>query len=277
VAGMANLTGHYWQGINMKIVCSCGAPENLLKPYFTKGETDFRLCKICGCVFRERFPNPSELDEIYRQAYAEENISGSNTNQESGDYAAQSYAQHLMGKVIKSGDRYLDFGAGTGALLAELKKLGLGGDGVEYSASARDYCLTNRAIALKADLSDVPADFYQVISMIEVIEHLTDLNGTLKEIFRVLAPGGRLFITTPSRTGFRSRIEKGYWREAQKKFHLFLFDMNSLAFHLKRTGFVDVRRNVFSPLQKSGWKHTVYSRSIQSIGLSGTLCVVAQK
>ena len=257
--------------------CTCGVPASQLGQYFTEGEIDFRICGACGLVFRARFPSAEELDEIYRQAYAEENICGSNTNQESGDYAARNYAHYLLSKVIKSGDRYLDFGAGSGALIAELKKLGFVGDGLEFSASARDYSLTNRAISLRADLSDVPDGFYQVISMIEVIEHLTDLNGTLKELFRVLAPGGRILITTPSRAGLRALIEKGYWREAQKKFHLFLFDMNSLGFYLKRTGFVDVKRNVFSPLQKTGWKHAIYFRVIQSMGLSGTLCVIANK
>jgi SAM-dependent methyltransferase len=257
--------------------CPCDASGDELIQYFTYGETDFHLCGNCGCVFRERFPSPSELDDIYRQAYAEENICEANTNQESGDYAAQSYAQHLMSQVVLSGDRLLDYGAGSGALLDELRKLGLVADGLEFSENARDYCLSNRGFSLKADLHEVPDGYYQVISMIEVIEHLTDLSGTLKEIFRVLAPGGRLFVTTPSRTGLRARIEKGHWHEAQKKFHLFLFDLKSMDFHLKRAGFIDVKRNKYGPLQKAGWKFAIYSRTIQSIGLSGTLCVLARK
>lgn len=258
-------------------MCPCGASVNQLQQYFYFGETDFRQCRVCGCVFRERFPTPTELDEIYRHAYAQENICDSQTNQESGDYAAQSYAKYLMSHAIKSGDRYLDFGAGTGTLLAELRNLSFDGDGVEFSAGARDYCEANRGFSLRADLSGVPDGYYNVISMIEVIEHLTDLNGTLKELLRVLAPGGRLFVTTPSRAGFRARIEKGNWREAQKKFHLFLFDMRSLEFHLNRVGFIGVKRHVFGPLQKPGWKHALYSRGTQSIGLSGTLCVSASK
>jgi SAM-dependent methyltransferase len=204
--------------------CPCGAPDDQLVQYFAEGETDFRLCKSCGCVFRERFPGTEELDEIYRQAYAEENISAASTNQESGDYAAHSYAEYLLQHIVKPGERLLDYGAGSGVLLAELRNKGLDAQGVEFSKSARNYCLVHRGFPLKADLRGEPDGHYHVISMIEVIEHLTDLTGALKEIYRVLAPGGRLLITTPSRSGFRARIEKGSWREAQKKFHLFLFD-----------------------------------------------------
>ena len=261
----------------MNIKCPCGAAHNKLKQYFFDGEKDFRLCMVCGCVFREYFPSPLELDEIYRQAYADENIDTVNTNQESGAHAVQSYAQYLIQKIVRPGERLLDYGAGSGALLDELLKYGVDGEGLEFSESARSYCLTTRGVAMRSNLKDVPNGYFQVISMIEVIEHLTDLPGTMKEIYRVLAPGGRLFVTTPCRTGLRARIEKGHWREAQKKFHLFLFDWKSINFHLKRAGFSDVSRKVYGPLQKPGWKFFSYSRVTQSFGLSGTLCVLARK
>lgn len=257
--------------------CPCGAPDDQLAQYFESGETDFRLCKSCGCVFRKHFPGPEELDEIYRQAYEEENIAGDTTNQESGDYAVRSFAGYLSQHVVKPGDRILDYGAGSGVLVSELRNRGFACDGFEFAQSAREYCLSNRGYSLKSDLEAVPDGYYQTVTMIEVIEHLTDLTGTLNEIYRVLAPGGKLFITTPSRTGFRARIEKGSWREARKKFHLFLFDWRSIRFHLKRAGFAGAERIVFSPFQKQGWKFVTYARIMQAIGMSGTLCVLASR
>lgn len=228
-------------------------------------------------MFRERFPGPDELEEIYRQSYLKEKIYQDSTNQESGEYATQSYANYLRQNLINSSGRLLDYGAGSGALVSILRSIGVNAEGVEFSESARDYCLNHRGFSLKKSLRGVPDGYFHVVSMIEVIEHLTDLNGTLREIHRVLAPGGKLVVATPSRHGLRARIERGYWREAKKKFHLFLFDWRSLHFHLQHAGFVDVKRNHLSPLQKAGWRYALYSRVIQTIGLSGTLFVIARK
>ncbi len=257
--------------------CPCGAPDENVAQYFQAGETDFLICKSCGCVFRKRFPGPEELDDIYRLAYQEENITGDTTDQESSNFAIRNFSDYLTTKIVKPGDRTLDYGAGSGMLVSELRNRGLVCDGLEFAQSAREFCMRNRGYSLLANLEEVPDGHYQAVTMIEVIEHLTDLPGTLKEIYRVLSPSGSLFITTPNRAGFRARVEKGHWREARKKFHLFLFDWPSIRFHLKRAGFVGVDRIVFSPFQKDGWKYLVYARMMQALGMSGTLCVTASK
>ena len=263
--------------VGERVQCPCGGTDDQLMQFYNEGETDFRICQCCGCVFREFFPDADELNEIYKQAYLEENIQGHNTNQESGDFAYGSYANYMLEELIKENDKVLDYGAGSGAMVSILREQGVDADGMEFSETARDFCMAHRGFAMKETLRDVPDGYYQVISMIEVIEHLTDLERGLKEISRVLAPGGRFLITTPSRSGLRARLEKGNWREARKKFHLFLFDWKSIRFHLERVGFINVRRKVFSPLQKTGWKQVVYARCTQAVGLSGTLCVLARK
>lgn len=264
----------------MKRDCECGTPASRLESVFSEGEVDFRRCPTCGLVFREVFPTLNELDEIYRQAYETEKIATGFTNQESGSYAAQKYADFIEKHLVSNPRRekhILDFGAGSGQLVDLLRQRHLQADGMEFAAQARQFCLSKRGFNLIPDISGVPTGQYAFVSMIEVIEHLTELDGTLAELWRVLAPGGILLITTPNRLGFRARIEGGNWREATKKFHLCFFDRKSLQFHLHRAGFVQAKQILFSPVQRPGCKSWLTARLTQSVGLGGTLCMIATK
>lgn len=257
--------------------CPCVSHRKPLVQAYEEGEIDFRICPECGIAFRERFPSPSELEEIYRQAYAEDKIGSGNTNQESGGFAARSYAEFIGRSLWRPGARVLDYGAGSGALVEKLRANGMEASGIEFASDARRFCSEKRGFSLMSNLDEVPDGHFDAVSMIEVVEHLTDLQGTLAHLHRVIAPGGSLLVTTPNRKGLRARKDNGHWREAQKKFHLFLFDWPSLKFHLEAAGFQDIRRVVFSPLRRPGMKSLITVRLVQALGVSGTLCVIAKR
>jgi SAM-dependent methyltransferase len=244
---------------------------------FAQGETDFRECPVCGLVFRNKFPSMPELENIYREAYSQTNIEGAGTHQESGEFATDTYCRYLLTHYIRPGMRVLDFGAGTGQLVISLRKAGVDAEGLEYSNAARDYCATHHGFSLSSSLSAFPLGAFDLITMIEVVEHLTDLWGTLANIRDLLKPNGALFITTPNRKGFRARVEKGFWREARKQFHLFLFDSSSIAHHLRANGYQSVSQVVFSPIPKSGVKFWLFGRAMQTLSIPNTLCVVARR
>lgn len=263
----------------MRRGCECCAPDASLKAAFSEGETDFRQCSSCGLLLREVFPTPQELDAIYQQAYAEEKIAAGDTNQESGAFATRSYAEFIrrLAAHPAKASKVLDFGAGSGELVAALRDRAINADGLEFAEDARRFCLEQRGIALLSDLKGLSDASYGMVTMIEVIEHLTELQPTLRELGRLMPPGGTLLVTTPNRLGLRARREKGHWREATKKFHLFLFDRRSLCLHLEKAGFRNVRQVRFSPLQRPGLKFWLAARLPQLLGLGGTLCILATK
>lgn len=257
--------------------CPLTLHRSPLQGLYSKGEIDFRVCKECGLVFRKNFPDDDELTEIYKNSYLPNNIESGGTQQESGSYAVDLYSRYLMKYFIKKNYKVLDFGAGSGEFVEKLKQNNIQAEGLEFSNDARSYCRTHRCFSLLSELNDVSANSVDIVIMIEVIEHLTDLHGTLKNIYRVMKPGGYIFITTPNRKGFRALIEGGFWREAQKKFHLFLFDNRSLKFHLEACGYKKISRIKFSPIPKVGLINYLQGRIFQLIGLHGSLCMVAKK
>jgi 2-polyprenyl-3-methyl-5-hydroxy-6-metoxy-1,4-benzoquinol methylase len=257
--------------------CPCPSHNEPLQQVFAHGETDFRRCNICGLVFRESFPDPDQLEGIYKRAFSSESILRSRTDQESGEHAIDAYAVFLSKSLITNRMKVLDFGAATGALVAQLRNRGIDADGVELSPEARLHCLQQRGFELIASLDEVDSGLYDIVILIEVIEHVTQLHATLSRLRDILKPGGIIFITTPNLDGYRALIEKGMWAEARKKFHLFLFSLASLSFHLSHTGFGAIRRINYGPVQRRGIKFWLMARAAQLVGLSGTLCVVANK
>jgi ubiquinone/menaquinone biosynthesis C-methylase UbiE len=95
----------------------------------------------------------------------------------------------------------LDIGCGTGAMLDELKPFGevIGAD---FSPEALQFCVTRGAPAdlARADVRRLPfADAsFDVVTAMDIIEHIDDDKAASSEIFRVLKPGGRLLVTVPA-------------------------------------------------------------------------------
>lgn len=94
----------------------------------------------------------------------------------------------------------LDAGCGTGVLLQQIDHLG-SVEGVDLSDAALDFCrkrgLTNvrQADVTRLPFGDATLD---VITALDVIEHLDDDTAALREWHRVLRPGGRIFIFAPA-------------------------------------------------------------------------------
>jgi SAM-dependent methyltransferase len=104
---------------------------------------------------------------------------------------------------VRPGDRALDLGCGTGgftALLAEAGAQVIGADVAQAAltrAQERHPGLDFRLVPIDGPLPFEGCRFDLVWSS-EVIEHVADTARWLSEVRRVLAPGGRLLLTTPS-------------------------------------------------------------------------------
>ena len=98
--------------------------------------------------------------------------------------------------------RVLDVGCGDGFFTAQiLQRFNLKNVyGLDISSKAIDLArLKHPEIKFQQGaLNHIPEETNSIdsVTMIEVIEHLVDIEGTLKELFRVMKPGGILLITT---------------------------------------------------------------------------------
>ena len=92
-------------------------------------------------------------------------------------------------RYMNGGDTHLDIGCGDGYFLFRSPyKIRYGYDEL-MGEQDRIY-----------DRIDFPDDYFDLVSMLAVIEHLPDVRNMLEEIQRVLKPGGKLVLTTPKQS-----------------------------------------------------------------------------
>ena len=146
---------------------------------------------------------------------------------------------------VTPGDRVLDLGCGAGELTADLARVAphtVGADVAEAAlarARRRHPDLQLRLVSLEGIL---PFDdgAFDVVWSSEVIEHVADTARWLSEVRRVLAPQGRLLLTTPDHGRLRLLLG-GVERYCEPVGdHLHLYTRRSLRAILTDFGFGDI-------------------------------------
>ncbi len=111
--------------------------------------------------------------------------------------SSHSWAMNQL-KVLPTHSRVLDFGSGNGSMGQFLQERGVTVvDAVEVSASAREATAPFYR-RISASLDDVDEEQYDVILLLDVLEHLVDPLFALEELSLRLKNGGRILISVPN-------------------------------------------------------------------------------
>ena len=100
-----------------------------------------------------------------------------------------------VGRSADGGRRILDVGCGTGTMLGYLAAYGKA-QGVDIDEEAVGYCHERGLLDVsQGEAANLPFDAatFDLVTALDVIEHLDDDAEALSEIRRVLRPGGHLW------------------------------------------------------------------------------------
>lgn len=111
-----------------------------------------------------------------------------------------SFVERIVKALPNAHPRILDVGCGTGANLEMLSNFG-SAEGVDVSAEALEFCqtrgLTNVRLG-EAEHLPYEDNSFDLVTGLDVVEHLDDDAGGLKEMRRVLRPNGRALLFVPA-------------------------------------------------------------------------------
>lgn len=208
-------------------------------------------CVACGLIFRHPMPDDDAIAAMYVQDYYDSygrTIAGHET-------LAPDMRNRLdrLDSLRPQHGKMIEIGSAHGVFLMEARQRGWDVQGVELSTYTADAARTSYDLPIfngtlaAAAFSDATFD---VAHMNHVLEHLPDPVGTLRELRRVVKPGGLVVIEVPQEfTGIWEPIMKlrGHHPAASMipSPHLFFYRPSTLRRALAQSGFTQVQLRTY--------------------------------
>lgn len=225
-------------------------------PYISDSRWSFVRCAECSLMFHRSVLSP-EWNEIrfsrwMTQAAIEE--FEETRRRPSDDFErARNNVEHALRlekqtRIVRGEDplRVLDFGCGWGEFLAICERFGFVAVGVDRSAARRQGGQGVRICEEIEDLKHLPEAVggFHVITLFEVLEHLDDPLGVLRELAQYLVMGGILVLETPNCRGVTGIQTEEDYRSIHPLDHINAFEPQTLRAIAGRAGFTPIRRTV---------------------------------
>lgn len=134
----------------------------------------------------------------------------------------------------------LDIGCGNGLFLRKMADLGWKVLGVEPDAKAAEIASRHfglKVITSKLEEVNLPESSFDAITLRHSLEHIPNPLNLFRACFRLLRPGGKIYILTPNGKSFGHRIFAQRWRGLEPPRHLHVFSLFSLRTSLQHSGF----------------------------------------
>jgi SAM-dependent methyltransferase len=227
-------------------------------------------CASCRTVYKK----PSEAAKPVAEYYQESRY------QELDYWSHEDETLSMLNKIRDSilrtlgsgtGRTLLDVGCGPGLFLGLAQEAGFEVTGVELNPqlALRAKARTNGAQIIVSDFIKLPTDrSFDVISMLDLIEHLPDPLAALRHARQMLKPGGHIVLYTPNHRGIICRFADAAYRVSGGRFqrpvveifdclHVVFFDISTLNLALRKTG--------FQVIETATWGYDP-GRSVQATG-----------
>lgn len=223
----------------------CGKKQ---EKQFTYKNFDYYTCPYCGHVTTYPFPTRDEMEKHYQKKFKEGNYQ---LAQEFAQEYKVVYRQfvHLLKNALKRENtntkkiKVLDVGCFTGDFLVLMKEAGADVYGLELQDDAVK--IANKKLHGRVKTADVmtdvfPAVRFDVITLLGIVEHVTDPMKLIKRSTELLKRGGILMVQTPNSSSVLSRLTKQLWPPYAPVEHIHLFSRDSLTKALQQYGYTNI-------------------------------------
>ncbi len=216
----------------------CGAAGDT---WTRRGDRELRRCRACSFAWvRQGLMRGSSGLSIYEDGMPAFMTEYPDYYQDASALDAARDKLQWVRRHALDGGRLLDVGANLGFFAKEASRH-FETEGLEPAAAMVEWGRAHLQAPIEVGSIDDPRqdfrDRFDVITMFDVIEHVPDPRGALERCREYLAPGGRLFITTPDAGSAMARLLGRQWYYLDLVQHIALFNRANLTRLLADTGF----------------------------------------
>ncbi len=216
----------------------CGAKKH--REYWRSRNYSFVRCRACKLIYQNPQPVQKDLSDRYDEEYFEYERANEEQFFALMKLGLQDIDFESASAALEEANRsFLDIGCATGMLISHMKNSGWTVQGIEICKPAAEYGTETRGVPIflgsleEAKFADAS---FSVVHCSHLIEHLTDPLSFVREVYRVLAPGGFFVVTTPNSAGFQARAFGNRWRSTIAD-HVILYSRKTLRMLCVSNGF----------------------------------------
>jgi 2-polyprenyl-3-methyl-5-hydroxy-6-metoxy-1,4-benzoquinol methylase len=213
--------------------------------YGYPGNFDLYRCLNCGHKYLDCNMTPVQLSELYTHYYPRKtfDIAQFKPHEEASGLGA--WLNGLSSSAFRGvpkNVRVLDVGCGFGQSLGYHTARGCDVYGVEADENIRRVAERfgfKVHVGLFDDTIYAP-EFFDYVTMDQVIEHVTDPLSTLRGVARILKPGGTAILSTPNANGWGAKFFGRRWINWHAPYHVQFFSRRSMQLAAEQAGLVVV-------------------------------------
>ncbi|MES3005130.1 MAG: class I SAM-dependent methyltransferase [Patescibacteria group bacterium] len=212
------------------------------KTFFGK-KNGFNIYKCSNCRMLSLYKKPQTLDQVYNSEYFSGGSGGFGyvNYDEDKEPMRNSFKKYLdlITKISNKKGKLFDVGAATGFFMSLAKVDGFEVSGVEFSDFAAGQG-RSRGFDIKTGTLDklaIEEGGYEVVTMLDVIEHMPDPENDIKIIQKMLKQNGLVVVNTPDSGSFYARMMGINWHLVVPPEHIHYFNERGIRELFTRNGF----------------------------------------
>lgn len=250
-------------------ICGCERWKGFLSApdRFHRREKTYQLvqCASCSLVWLQNPPAQEEMSFHYGAEYHKAITNAGETRID----ARWRYPRRRVLEMVQGGT-LLDIGCSSGGFLRTLKGADWKLYGIEISPEeARRAEASSGAQVFVGGILNAPFSeaSFDVITGFHVLEHVSDPNHVIENMWKWLKPGGILYLHVPNVEALEARIFRSYWYGLELPRHLYHFSPTSLSRLFAHFQFEELLLSTLSHNHVEASMHYVFDRIRRKFGI----------